>query len=126
MNKLSLGLMVALAATWGMMFMLFLDNRALAGLAHNRADKEWVRPATVSTLAEACGRLSYVNKVDQTLLYKAKEMLDDIEDIQTYNASHEESQPGKRKTRRRGGDGQIRSVSRHADEGGDVGRGGPR
>ena len=125
MNKLSLGLMVALAATWGMMFMLFLDNRALAGLADNRADKEWVRPSSVRILTDACGRLSYLNKVDQTLLYKAKEMLDDIEDIQNHNASHEESQSGKRKTRRRGGDGEVRSVARHADKGGDVGIGGP-
>ncbi len=130
MNKLSIGLALMLALSWGMLFMLFLDNRALAGLAEARAEKEWVRPESMSKLTDACARLSYVNKVDQALLNKARNFLDELEQIQDYNQQAspggEEGVTGWREARRQRWHDKVRGVSRYADQGSDVGRGGPR
>lgn len=122
MSRLSTFLIISLAMSWIMLFMLFLDNRMLADLAKERSEMEWARPETVHKLTDACSRLSYINKVDQALLFKAKEFLDEIEQIKNHNKA---SQPGRGETRRRSGDGQVRSVSGDADKRSDAGVGGP-
>ena len=80
MDNRHVALVVLLLVSWMFLYMVWLDNRALAKLAdiHNRG--EWVRPETLVRFSRACGDLSEINRENQRVLAKARDMLEEIDE----------------------------------------------
>ena len=106
-------------AGWLVSGMLFMDNRALAGLAfaYEKRGEEWVKPSSFSKLVSVCGALSDINKEHDLLLHRAKEQLEEWDALKEINEDRLIHAGG-------GGDDEVRRVAGRADEGGNGGGGG--